>query len=86
MDEKVMAVVGAAAAVTLMGRGLRPMGKMMMRGVVAVGAATAAGKRGMQDLYNEVKAEREQSGAQSSPGTTPEASAAPAAGPSAAAG
>ena len=60
MDEKVIAVVGAAAAVTLMGRGLRPMGKLMMRGVVAATDATEAGRRGVQNLYNEVKAEREQ--------------------------
>ena len=60
MDEKVMAVVGAAAAVTLAGRGLRPIGKLMMRGVVAATEATEARRRGVQGLYNEVKAEREQ--------------------------
>lgn len=86
MDEKVMAVVGAAAAVTLVGRGLRPMAKIMMRGVVAATEATTAGRRGIQGLYDEVKAEREQGGTQAAPGATPEASAAPAAGPSAAAG
>ena len=71
MDEKVIAVVGAAAAVTFMGRGLRPVGKLVMRGVVAAGDATAASKRGIQDLYNEVKAEREQGGSQPDPGTAP---------------
>lgn len=78
MDETVMAVVGAAAAVTLMGRGLRPVGKILMRGVVAATEATEAGKRGVQDLYNEVKAEREQ-GAMPTAGAGPETSAPPAA-------
>lgn len=86
MDEKVIAVVGAAAAVTLVGRGLRPMGKIMMRGFVAATEATTASRRGIEGLYNEVKAEREQGGVQAAPGKTPEASVAPAAGPSAAAG
>jgi hypothetical protein len=63
MDEMVVAAVGAAAAVTLLGRGLRPMGrpmgKVLMRGVVAATEATEAGRRGVQDLYDEVKAERQ---------------------------
>jgi hypothetical protein len=80
MDEMVVAAVGAAAAVALLGRGLRPMGKMMMRGVVAATEATGASKRGIQGLYDEVKAEREQGGVPVGAGTTPEASAAPAAG------
>ena len=80
MDEKVMAVVGAAAAVTLMGRGLRPIGKLMMRGVVAATEVTGAGKRGVQGLYNEVKAEREQGGVPAAAAMTPEAPAAPSAG------
>ena len=64
MDEKVMAVVGAAAVVTLAGRGMRPLAKMVMRGVVAASEATAAGQRGLQELYSEVKAERAGAGAQ----------------------
>ncbi len=58
MDEKVMAVVGAAAVVTVAGRGMRPVAKMMMRGVVAASDATTAGRRGIQQLYAEAKAER----------------------------
>ena len=79
MDEKVMAVVGAAAAVTVAGRGLRPIGKLMMRGVVAATDATAAGKRGVESLYNEVKAEREQGAMPIAAGAGPETSAPPAA-------
>ncbi len=73
----VVGAVGAVAAVALLGRGLRPMGKMMMRGVVAATEATGASKRGIQGLYNDVKVEREQGGPPVSAGTTPEASAAP---------
>ncbi len=58
MDEKVMAAVGAAAVVTVAGRGMRPLAKMMMRGVIAANEATAAGRRGIQQLYAEAKAER----------------------------
>ena len=82
MDEMVVGAVGAVAAAALLGRGLRPMGKMMMRGVVAATEATGASKRGIQGLYDEVKAERERGGPAVSAGTTPEASAAPAAGAS----
>lgn len=62
MDEKVMAVVGAVA--TVAGRGVRPLAKMVMRGVVAANEATAAGWRGLQELYSEVKTERTATGAQ----------------------
>ena len=58
MDEKVMAVVGAAAVVAVAGRGMRPLAKLAMRGVVAANEAMAAGRRGVQELYAEVKAER----------------------------
>lgn len=77
MDEKVIAIAGAAAAVTLMGRGLRPVGKIMMRGVVAATEATEAGKRGVQGLYEEVKAEREQGATAVTAGAGPETSAPP---------
>ncbi len=59
MDEKVMALVGAAAGVTVLGRGLRPIAKVAMHGVVAATEATAATRRGIESLYAEVKAERE---------------------------
>lgn len=52
--------MGAAAAVIVAGRGLRPIGNLMMRGVVAATEVTAAGKRGVESLYNEDKAERGQ--------------------------
>ncbi len=86
MDEKVMALVGAAAAVTVVGRGLRPVGKLLMRGVVITTEATTASRRGIQGLYDEVKAERERGGTQATPGTTTVAPVAPSSGPSAAAG
>lgn len=79
MDEKLMAVVGAAAAVTVAGRGLRPIGKLMMRGVVAATEATGAGKRGVESLYNEVKAEREQGAMPGAAGADAETSTPPAA-------
>ena len=60
MDEVAIAVVGAAAAVTLLGKGMRPVAKLAMRGVVTATEATSAGRRGLQDLYTEVKTEREQ--------------------------
>ncbi len=60
MDEVAIAVVGAAAAVTVLGKGMRPLTKLAMRGVVMATEATAAGRRGLQDLYTEVKDEREQ--------------------------
>ena len=60
MDEVTIAVVGAAAAVTVLGKGMRPLAKLAMRGVVTATEATSAGRRGLQDLYAEVKAEREQ--------------------------
>ena len=78
MDEKVMAVVGAAAAVTVAGRGLRPLAKIVMRGVVAANEATAAGRRGLQELYAEAKAERAGSAA-TRESTTTEVSATPSA-------
>jgi hypothetical protein len=59
MDEMVVAAVGAAAAATLLGRGVRPIEKIFMRGVVAATEAIDAGRRGVQDLYDEVKAERQ---------------------------
>ena len=79
MDEKLMAMVGAAAVVTLAGRGMRPMAKVVMRGVVAANEATAAGRRGLQNLYAEVKAERAGAAAQSGPLAAPQAPAAPSA-------
>ena len=75
MDEKVMAVVRAAAVVTVAGRGMRPLAKMVMRGVVAANEATAVGRRGLQELYAEAKAERAGPAAQREPVGTTAASA-----------
>ena len=60
MDEIAVAVVGAAAVVTVLGRRARPMAKLAMRGVVTATEATSAGRRGFADLYAEVKTERQQ--------------------------
>ena len=82
MDDMAIAVVGAAAAVTVLGKGMRPLAKLAMRGVVTATEATAAGRRGLQDLYTEVKAEREQrlgtaTPVASGPGTAQESAATP---------
>jgi len=58
MDEKVAALVGAAAAVTVAGRGLRPVAKLAMKGVVAASEATRDARRGIVELYDEVKSEQ----------------------------
>lgn len=81
MDEKAMAIVGAVAAVAVAGRGMRPLAKVLMHGVVAANEATAAGRRGLQELYAEAKAERAQAGAQAEPTATTQAPAAPVAAP-----
>ncbi len=58
MDEKMVALVGAAAALTVAGRGLRPAAKLAMKGVVAAGDVTMDARRGIADLYEEAKRER----------------------------
>ena len=68
MDEAAIAVVGAAAAVTILGKGMRPLAKLAMRGVVTATEATSAGRRGLQNLYTEVKAEREEKSRPAAPG------------------
>jgi hypothetical protein len=57
MDEKMAAVIGAAAAMTLAGRGLRPVAKLAMKGVVAAGDKTMGAGRGIADLYSEAKSD-----------------------------
>ncbi len=42
---------------------MRPLAKVAMRGVVTATEATSAGRRGLQELYREVKAERQQGSA-----------------------
>ncbi len=58
MDEKMAALVGAAAALTFAGRGLRPITKLAMKGVVTAGDLTTDARRGIADLYAEAKSER----------------------------
>ena len=58
MDEKTAALIGAAAALTFAGRGLRPVAKLAMKGVVAAGDLTTDARRGITDLYAEAKSER----------------------------
>lgn len=58
MDEKMFAFVGAAAGVALAGRGLRPVVKLAMRGVVAAADGTSAARRELGQLYAEAKAEQ----------------------------
>ena len=58
MDEKTAALIGAAAALTVAGRGLRPITKLAMKGVVAAGDLTTDARRGIADLHAEVQSER----------------------------
>ncbi len=58
MDEKMFALVGAVAGVTVAGRGLRPVAKLALRGVVVVADATSAARRELAELYAEAKAEQ----------------------------
>ncbi|MDP8909550.1 MAG: hypothetical protein M3N47_10655 [Chloroflexota bacterium] len=57
MDEKMFALVGAVAGVTVAGRGLRPVAKLALRGVVAAADATSAARRELAELYAEAKAD-----------------------------
>ena len=61
MDEKMVAVVGAVAGLALAGRGLRPLAKLAMRGVVATTDVTAGARRQLGELYAEAKAEQRRS-------------------------
>lgn len=58
MDEKMFALAGAVAGATLAGRGLRPLAKLTIRGVVAAADATTGMRRELADLYAEAKAEQ----------------------------
>jgi hypothetical protein len=75
MDDKLFAVMGAAAGLTLAGRGLRPVAKLAMRGVVAAADATTGARRDIAELYAEAKAE--QRGAQPEAGAAAPPPAAP---------
>jgi hypothetical protein len=58
MDDKVMLLMGAAAGVTVAVRGLRPVAKLAIRGMVAAADATEGARRGLGDLYTEARAEQ----------------------------
>ena len=58
MDEKMFALVGAVAGVTVAGRGLRPIAKLAMRGVVAAADVTTGARREFAQMYAEAKAEQ----------------------------
>ncbi|MGI9095658.1 MAG: hypothetical protein ACR2F4_08830 [Thermoleophilaceae bacterium] len=58
MDDKVMLLMGAAAGATVAGRGLRPVAKLAIRGMVAAADATEGARRGLGDLYAEARAEQ----------------------------
>ena len=58
MDDKMIALAGAVAGVTLAGRGLRPLAKLTIRGAVAAADATTGVRRELSDLYAEAKAEQ----------------------------
>jgi hypothetical protein len=59
MDEKALGILGAAAAVAVAGRRLRPVAKLMMKGYVAVEGAAGQARRDIGDLYAEARAERQ---------------------------
>ncbi len=61
MDEKVVAVVGAAAGMAVAGRSLRPLAKLAMRGVVLAVDVTAGARRQLEELYAEAKSEQRRS-------------------------
>lgn len=58
MDEKMIALAGAVAGVTVAGRGLRPLAKLTIRGVVAAVDVTTGVRRELGELYAEAKAEQ----------------------------
>jgi len=58
MDDKVILLMGAAAGATVAGRGLRPVAKLAIRGMVAAADATEGARRGLGDLYAEARAEQ----------------------------
>ncbi len=58
MDDKMLALLGAAAGLTVAGRGLRPVAKLAIRGVVAAADATTGARRELAELYAEAKAEQ----------------------------
>ena len=71
MDEKIVALAGLAAGLTLAGRGLRPVAKVAMRGVIAAADATAGARRGVAGLYAEANAEQRTAGARTDDASPP---------------
>ena len=59
MEDKAIALAGAVAAVTVLGRGLRPATKTVIKGYLWVADATADARTSVSDLYAEARAERQ---------------------------
>ncbi len=57
MDEKTIGLLGAAAAVAVAGRRVRPAAKLMMKGYIAVADMTASTRRDLARLYAEARDE-----------------------------
>ncbi len=55
--EKAIALAGAVAAATVLGRGLRPATKTVIKGYLWVADATADARTSVSDLYAEARAE-----------------------------
>ena len=72
MDEKMLALLGGVAGVTLAGRGLRPVAKLALRGVVAAADATVGARRELVELYAEARAEQRGSEPDAAAASAPE--------------
>ena len=57
MEDKAIALAGAVAAATVLGRGLRPAAKTVINGYLWVADATADARTSVSDLYAEARAE-----------------------------
>ena len=57
MDEKAIGLLGAAAALAVSGKGLRPVAKQLMKGYVAVADATASTREDLARLHAEARDE-----------------------------
>ena len=78
MDEKAIGLLGAAAALAVSGKGLRPVAKQLMKGYVAVADATASRRADLARLHAEARDEyraQRQAAAHASGPTAPESSA-----------
>ncbi len=58
MDEKMLGLVGGVAAATLLGRGMRPAARTVMKGVVIALEAASDTQDELRELYREAQAEQ----------------------------